>query len=294
MTFTLSHALSQPLPRHGPAVMVPLEFITPQTHPKPRFESAALAQSREPRRNFVFETRRVCIENVRAWSAPPHLDQAGFAWLRAPSSIENLYDDEQIRRIYIPEIEQLIASQLGAEQVQIFDVTRRSDAPQGANNPDGARKPASQLHVDYTQTSGRRRAEDVLGSAVVQNALAAQKSIVQVNAWRPIRGPVKRSPLAFVDASTVAQEALIATEQIFPQRVGEIYHLAFRPNQRFGYIPNMTPEEVVLIKGWDSRNDGRARFTPHSAFGLPFQDQAPARESIEVRTFAILPRTESK
>jgi len=51
----------------------------------------------------------------------------------------------------------------------------------------------------------------------------------------------------------------------------------------------MTRDEVLLIKGWDSLDDGRAKFTPHSAFELPDTGQgAPPRESIEVRTLVII------
>ena len=107
--------------------------------------------------------------------------------------------------------------------------------------------------------------------------------------WRPIRGPVQRSPLALADAGSVRPQDLVATDQVFPDRVGEIYHLAFHPAQRWYYAPEMARDEVLLIKGWDSRDDGRARFTPHSAFPLPQQrPDAPPRESIEIRTFAVI------
>ena len=50
----------------------------------------------------------------------------------------------------------------------------------------------------------------------------------------------------------------------------------------------MERNETLLIKGWDSLDDGRAKFTPHSAFPMPEQDpDAPARESIETRTYLI-------
>ena len=53
-------------------------------------------------------------------------------------------------------------------------------------------------------------------------------------------------------------------------------------------VPGMERNETLLIKGWDSLDDGRAQFTPHSAFPLPDQDtDAPARESIETRTYLI-------
>src|SRR3546814_8145314 len=67
--------------------------------------------------------------------------------------------------------------------------------------------------------------------------------IVQVNVWRPIRGTVERSPLALADASSVRREDLIATDQVFPDRIGEIYHLAHDPEQRWYYAPWMTAED---------------------------------------------------
>ena len=100
---------------------------------------------------------------------------------------------------------------------------------------------------------------------------------------------MERSPLALADASSVRREDLIATDQVFPDRVGEIYHLAYDPTQRWYYAPRMTPDEVLLIKGWDSLEDGRARFTPHGAFELPdTPEHASPRESIEVRTLLVI------
>ncbi|MCZ6741998.1 MAG: CmcJ/NvfI family oxidoreductase, partial [Alphaproteobacteria bacterium] len=65
--------------------------------------------------------------------------------------------------------------------------------------------------------------------------------------------------------------------------------VAHAPSQRWYYAPRMTADEVLLIKGWDSLDDGRARFTPHSAFHLSETcENAPARESIEVRTLVII------
>ncbi|MEO1275677.1 MAG: CmcJ/NvfI family oxidoreductase, partial [Pseudomonadota bacterium] len=113
--------------------------------------------------------------------------------------------------------------------------------------------------------------------------------LVQVNVWRPITGPVQRAPLALADASTIEPQDLVATDQVFPDRVGEIYHVAHSPAQRWYWAPEMTRDEVLLIKGWDSLEDGRARFTPHTAFEIPGQDPAaPARESIEIRTYAVI------
>ncbi len=53
----------------------------------------------------------------------------------------------------------------------------------------------------------------------------------------------------------------------------------------------MQRNEAMLIKCYDSSDDGRARFTAHSAFDDPTTPpdapDARARESIEVRTRAF-------
>jgi len=52
--------------------------------------------------------------------------------------------------------------------------------------------------------------------------------------------------------------------------------LSHNPNQRWFYFPNMR------------RDEGRARFTPHTSFEDPgTATDAPPRQSIEVRTFAF-------
>ena len=137
--------------------------------------------------------------------------------------------------------------------------------------------------------SGPQRLRDVLGDDEAERLLKGGARIIQINVWRPIVGPVERTPLALADASSISPEDLIATDQIFPDRVGEIYHVAFGPEQRWYYAPQMTRDEVILIKGWDSLEDGRARFTPHTAFELPdARPNAPPRQSIETRTLVII------
>ena len=64
---------------------------------------------------------------------------------------------------------------------------------------------------------------------------------------------------------------------------------SFQAKSCWYYAPQMTEDEVLLIKSWDSLGDGRARFTPHAAFNPPrIRKDAPARESIEVRTFVVI------
>ena len=60
------------------------------------------------------------------------------------------------------------------------------------------------------------------------------------------------------------------------------------PNEahRWYYKSQMQPNETLLIKIFDSKCDGRARRTPHTAFQTP-QDDGEARNSIEIRCFVF-------
>ena len=263
-----------------------LTFISPQDG-KPLYESAAFTGG-EPRALFETEQHVVDIHDMRAIADVLCLDRHGFELHDAPTGVDDLYDDDSVATRYGAELRDILRSLTGADRVVVFDYTRRSDHPCGAANPDGYRAPAPRAHVDYTVDSGPGRARDVLGGESFDATVAAGGRIVQVNVWRPIRGPICRSPLALADASSVKRGDLVATDQIFPDRVGEIYHLAHAPGQRWYWAPDMARDEVLLIKGWDSMDDGRAMFTPHTAFVHPEQsiDAAP-RESIEARAYLV-------
>lgn len=273
-------------PQTFAGVRAALTFITP-SDTKPVFHSSAYTGS-APRVLFETERHTVAIRDMRPLDGLLSLDREGFELRHHRTTVGDLYDDDAIRSIYYPEIETLLRSITGARRIIIFDATRRSDSGAGASNRDGQRGPATRVHVDYTEKSGPQRVKDLLGEAEAARLAASGARIVQINVWRPIRGPVERSPLAVADASSIRAEDLIATDQVFPDRVGEIYHLAYNPSQIWYYAPRMTADEVLLIKGWDSLNDNRARFTPHGAFDLPDTlDGAAPRESIEVRTLVV-------
>ena len=108
-----------------------------------------------------------------------------------------------------------------------------------------------------------------------------------INVWKPIRGPVKQVPLAICDARSIGPGQLLDADLIYPDRTGEVSMLTYSPEQRWYYVPEMLPEEALLLKCFDSEHD-RARFTAHSAFDDPTSAaDAPPRESIEVRTLVF-------
>jgi hypothetical protein len=85
-------------------------------------------------------------------------------------------------------------------------------------------------------------------------------------------------------------EDLVPSDLVYRHRVGETYSVKHNPAHRWFYVPEMLPAEALLLKCFDSKTDGRARFSPHSAFIDPDAPKdARARESIELRTLVFHP-----
>ena len=96
-----------------------------------------------------------------------------------------------------------------------------------------------------------------------------------------------RSPLAVSSASGMQQADFVETGLLYPGHSGEIYSVSHRPEYRWLYVSGMEPTEAMLLKCYDSDGSGVARFTAHSGFEIPDSDDAPSRESIEVRTLVF-------
>ncbi len=101
--------------------------------------------------------------------------------------------------------------------------------------------------------------------------------------WRPIQGPVRSTPLAVCDARSIEPEDFVPADLKH-----EVFMVAHSNRHRWFYFARMQTDEVLLIKCFDSAEDGRARFTAHAAFtDRSAPPDAPARESIEVRVLAF-------
>jgi hypothetical protein len=229
------------------------------------------------------------IHNLRPAASELLLDDVGFQLLSHRSAVKDFWDEDEIRRVYYPESIDLLKRVTGAAEVRVFDHTLRRRIP-GENDrsstPGVPRQPANRVHVDQTAASGASRLRIEYPDEA--DALLRRRVAI-VNLWRPIKSPVLDAPLAVCDARSVAPQDLVASDLVFRDRRGETYNLIYNPGQRWFYAPEMRADEVLLLKCYDSRDDGAvARFAPHTAFIDPTAPQnAPPRESIELRTFVI-------
>jgi hypothetical protein len=70
-----------------------------------------------PRWNGEDDLREVSIEDARGRENEFTLDRNGFQLVKAPTTMRDFYDPDEIKRAYYPEVEQLLKDKLGASRV---------------------------------------------------------------------------------------------------------------------------------------------------------------------------------
>jgi hypothetical protein len=237
-----------------------------------------------PRVTGTTEAKSVVIRNARL-ETDLSLDTKGFQLVRQSTAVRDFYDRTEVEKVYYPEVELLLKQTTGAEKVVIFDhqVRHIQLSQQGEKN---AREYVWAVHNDYTATSGPRRAREHLPPAEAEQR--TQHRCAEINVWRPIRGPVESTPLAICDAQSIEFGDFVPTDFVYHDKIGEVYRFKYNPKHRWYYFPRLERDEAILLKCFDSAEDGKARFSAHSAFDDPTTPPGAApRESIEVRALVF-------
>lgn len=100
---------------------------------------------------------QVQVTDMRVSPRSVGFAQDGVEFARVASAVENFSGDSW-RKTYDRELTQLLTDRLGAREVVIFDHTVRVD------DPDATRKPARNVHSDYSEDGAKQRLIDLLGS----------------------------------------------------------------------------------------------------------------------------------
>jgi len=233
--------------------------------------------------NVQGDRRSVEVQDARLHAPSPTLDREGVElveWSEVPAD-EN--DSADFARNFYPRVEALVSEATGATRVHAFDHNLRS-SDKAMTRGTSLQSPVWLVHNDYTEASGPQRVRDLLPEEA-EKLLTRRFAVI--NVWKPIHGPVYEAPLAVCDAQTIRPEDMIPTDLRYPDRTGEIYSFAYSGAHRWFYYPEMTPDETLLIKCYDS-GTGPSRFTAHTAIQTPDSSPgAPPRRSIEIRTLAF-------
>lgn len=289
--------------------------IKPPTKPWAKVDVDYSSFGRTERRRSVTDIRSIGPEHFGT-------DVSGFSVHVSPAKEKSFADDNAVRTGYYAEVEAALRANLPQgnkiKKVVIFDHTIRK------HDPSAARQPVQQVHVD--QTPGAAAARVRRHVSLPEEAESLMKNRYQlINVWRPISHPATDFPLAVIDWRTTATEDksdLVKVDLLYPLRnredgvdddrgkevlpdaetlpstegyevKGETYGITPRESHKFYYVKDMTPEEIMFIKCFDSWSQGQeggngkegiAGLTPHTAFIDPLTPAGTkGRESIEVR-----------
>ena len=269
-----------------------------------------------PGSSFKLRDYQRPVHNIRDYASEFTTDNAGFAIYNSPAQEKSFTEDKAVREGYYTEVEALLKERLpGVKKVVIFDHTIRR------RQKDAARQPVQQVHVDQTPEASAVRVRRHLPADEAEELLKSRYQII--NVWRPIAHPASDFPLAVIDWRSTQPSDFVPVDLLYPKRSdspiegdpnddrgketladpsswdstegydfkGETLAVAAHENHKFYYVKDMTPDEVMLLKCFDSKGegmpggwDGEAVRTPHTAFIDPqTKPDAPARQSIEVR-----------
>lgn len=217
------------------------------------------------------------------------IDKNGFSLHPFHTQHSQWEDEEAVRSAFYPEIVEFLKSTTGAKRILVFDHTIRTEKNAKKKLTDekntSQRTPVMLVHCDYTSESGPLRVRQLLPDEA-EDLLS--RRVAFINVWKTINHIVEERPLAMCDATSCENEDFFKLYLRYRDRTGENYVMQHSPRHKWWYFPKMTPEQVILLKTFDSSSDGRARFVGHTAFVDPTSpSDAPQRESVEIRTICF-------
>ncbi|KAK3690984.1 hypothetical protein LTR37_018886 [Vermiconidia calcicola] len=247
-----------------------------------------------------FDTKPMMINDLRGREEDFTLDRNGFRVLKGHWSEEDVIDEpEHINNVVFPETIDAVKQASGASDVLPFShLVRRNLASTVKAQADGLKDsdtvsapgPTIFAHCDNSVNGALTVLENNVPAAELEKRKNSRWAIM--NVWRPLVRPVAREPLALLDANTVDEKDLIGVMAMFPQKKDAAFGTAYPGGKGFEtaqvlandkhkwyYASKLGPDEALLFKQFDTKTDGRARQTPHTAFQSK-EDDGPPRQSM--------------
>lgn len=245
-----------------------------------------------------YESHTVFVRNARTIADQGTFDSHGFMLTQCGTSFEDFDDDARVEEIYLPEMARFVEQLVGADKVLVCAWMKRcSDEAHPSSQP-----PANDVHVDYTPDLSEWMARMLLTNADMADY--SFRRFVAINCWRSFSGPPQDWPLGLCDARSIGPEEgavhgilhvdglprvedvpeVLPDDPTLPKSY-DFSAFRYNPNHEWYHYPNMTSDEIVLFKNYDSTRSGAWR-VPHAGFKDPTCPETPPRESIEVRLVA--------
>lgn len=217
---------------------------------------------------------KINVWDVRTADIKTLFAQASVEFADFHTEVDVLNHELAWQQRYDIDIKRLLKAKLDIDAVIVFDHTVRID------DEESDRKPARNVHSDYSTHGAQQRLIDLLGQP--QAAEWATGHYAFINVWRPVEAEINSSPLGFILPASVDENDWILLDLIYPERQGQILGLAANPAHQWVYQSTMTPNEVAFFNIFDNRG---LPSIAHSALDMTEKPvKHSVRKSIESRT----------
>ncbi len=235
------------------------------------------------------------------------MDKLGIALAHCESKCRNFYDAHEVERVYYPEIEKLLldffpgATDALVYNHDVFDKDYQGDRSedQEDKNPGVNAAYANLVHNDLNDNSGRVRCRELLTrnlrnfgrtqhfSEAEAEARMARR-FMSINLAKPME-TVEQNPFVLCAWPSFADQPYITNYRIYDDRVGETTRFTYRPSHEWYWIPRQAPNEVSMLKCYDSITDGSvSRWSFHTACIDPTAaGNARCRKNLVVRSYVF-------
>ncbi len=225
----------------------------------------------------------ISVEDIRSSNITASFEQASVEFAKFNIAVDVLVETSGWQSQYDADITRLLKTRLNIEEVIVFDHMLRID------DENADRKPARNVHSDYSAAGAQQRLIDLLGEE--QATEWASGHYAFINVWRPVGAEINSSPLGFVLPTSVDECDWILLDLIYPDREGQILGLAANPAHQWIYQSRMTPDEVAFFNIFD--NKGLPSIA-HSAMDmLENPAKNTVRKSLESRTLVRYRETDT-
>ena len=238
---------------------------------------------------------------------PECMDKLGVSLAHMDSKCQNFCDSAEVERVFYPEIEQLLldffpgATDALVYNHDVFDKDYEGDRTedQDAKNPGVNANYANLVHNDLNDNSGRVRCRELLtknlrnfGRTQTYTEAEADEKMsrrfMSINLAKPME-TVEQFPFVLCAWPSFATQPYINNYRIYDDRVGETTRFTNRPDHEWYWFPRQQPNEVSMLKCYDSITDGSvSRYSFHTACIDPTVPMdAPCRKNVVVRSYVF-------
>jgi len=240
-------------------------------------------------------------------NSPESMDRLGVSLAHLDSKCANFYDAAEVERVFYPEIEKLLLDFFpGATDALVYnhdvfdkDYTGDRTEDQDKKNPGVNAGYANLVHNDLNDNSGRVRCRELLTKNLrnfgrTQHYTEAEadakmsRRFMSINLAKPME-TVEQFPFVLCAWPSFADQPYINHYRIYDDRVGETTRFTHRPEHEWYWLPQQKPNEVSMLKCYDSVTDGSvSRWSFHTACVDPTAPaDARCRKNVVVRSFVF-------